>query len=1040
MTNTGVRVPLDQATWANNLFENVTPRPEVLSGQLTDAMFAASLEDVVSGRTSNAYTDPATFFAATHPSAGLRTLLNQALGRLSGADSGAASVLRLETSLGGGKTHNLIALYYTAHGKVPANTVREFCDPSLLPTERVNVGVFVGTGSSARRFPVVNGIETRTLWGYLAAQIGGAEGYALVAEEDAKANPPGSNTLRMLFANHPTLIMIDELASYYRAALAVNIGRANLAGLTSRFIMSLVEAVDSSPNAVLVLTTTATTDAFGEETGQVLSAMGEVQAILARKEMVLRPSEEADLPRILSRRLFASIVPGASTAVGSAYADAADSAAKVGLDLPEAMTGIGGFGNRVANSYPFHPSLVEVLDKRLSTIPNFQRTRGALRLLARAVRRLWNEQPSNTQLIHLHHINLSDAKIAEEVSSRIDRAAYEPVIRSDIASSSGGSRSHAEEVDKRMASHYARRLATTIYLYSLTRETPGITAATAYAAVLAPGTDSNVLQRALSELDKSCWYLHSDDLRGLRFSTEPSLVKLIQQAEAGISPGDVARKATMILSEQYKDGTFKVRRSWEQSQVPDNSDDLWLYVAHWDDFGNAHGVDPRAPIPDSFKKMWNRTPSDGMRLFRNRMVFAVPNATGYEAMVRAVRSHLALNALSESIDGSSGLSIDKIQELKDKAKQSQLMARVAVCNHVNILYIPRRDGDDGLDIIELAPFSTASVPRNQCDTVLEQLASMGKLLRTGDSTLDPGYVKSKLGTRLEQNQPTAELIRVFASRADLQIVTDRQQLVSLVTAGVRSGEWEYYDAARGDDGWATATRPAVSYRLGEDTFLAPVGSAPPPKPALCQFCGTAHPGNPCPPRETETHSNEPAYNNASEHEPVAFVAPSQVARLTPTKVAKPTCFNASGSSDVALAEARNKATDAGRSMLVRLTGIIERRRQNVGQDLTRLFTIVKADTKGASLIYNISVEANPSATYELKLHQRGTPNDCAPLREMIRQTMANREARMLAQFEATFDPPVPLSGELVGRLIRNANDTGPGEPCDMEITTEGDEE
>jgi predicted AAA+ superfamily ATPase len=79
-----------------------------------------------------------------------------------------------------------------------------------------------------------------------------------------------------------------------------------------------------------------------------------------------------------------------------------------------------------------------VLDKRLSTIPNFQRTRGALRLLARAVRHLWDERPEGVQLIHLHYLDLGDSVIAEELSSRLERPQYEPVIRADVASQPGG--------------------------------------------------------------------------------------------------------------------------------------------------------------------------------------------------------------------------------------------------------------------------------------------------------------------------------------------------------------------------------------------------------------------------------------------------------------------------------------------------------------------------------------------------------------------------------------------------------------------------
>jgi predicted AAA+ superfamily ATPase len=109
---------------------------------------------------------------------------------------------------------------------------------------------------------------------------------------------------------------------------------------------------------------------------------------MARKEVVLQASDESDLPSILARRLFEPVPAGVAGRIASAYAECSDAAYAGGLDLPEGMTGAA-WAAQITRAYPFHPTLITVLDKRLSTIPNFQRTRGALRLLARVIRRLW---------------------------------------------------------------------------------------------------------------------------------------------------------------------------------------------------------------------------------------------------------------------------------------------------------------------------------------------------------------------------------------------------------------------------------------------------------------------------------------------------------------------------------------------------------------------------------------------------------------------------------------------------------------------------
>jgi predicted AAA+ superfamily ATPase len=90
------------------IFDACEPRPEVLEGELRDDIFAARLRDVIEGRAEDVYGDPAVFFENTYPTQGLRALLTEALGRLTGKKAGSSPVIRLETAFGGGKTHNLI--------------------------------------------------------------------------------------------------------------------------------------------------------------------------------------------------------------------------------------------------------------------------------------------------------------------------------------------------------------------------------------------------------------------------------------------------------------------------------------------------------------------------------------------------------------------------------------------------------------------------------------------------------------------------------------------------------------------------------------------------------------------------------------------------------------------------------------------------------------------------------------------------------------------------------------------------------------------
>jgi predicted AAA+ superfamily ATPase len=274
-----------------SIFSAVQPRQDVLEGILSDAIFAASLDEVVFGKAPAVYGDPATFFTGTHPSGGLRTLLDEVLGRVGGGKTDAPSVVRLETNLGGGKTHNLIALYHAARGALPAERVAQFMTPSLYPSEPVDqLAVFVGTAAGATAFPEVDGVAARTLWGYLALQLGGSDRYSYVREDDEALTAPGTDALRDVLAGRSTLFLIDELARYLETASGVTVGSTTLARQTVAFLMALMEAVDAHPRASLVVTTTQVTDAFGDSTQAVLDATArqrgdEIGPLLAWQEL-----------------------------------------------------------------------------------------------------------------------------------------------------------------------------------------------------------------------------------------------------------------------------------------------------------------------------------------------------------------------------------------------------------------------------------------------------------------------------------------------------------------------------------------------------------------------------------------------------------------------------------------------------------------------------------------------------------------------------------------------------------------------------------
>ena len=140
------------------------------------------------------------FFADTYPTRGLKCLLANVCRRLTGAGGEVASIFRLDTSYGGGKTHGLIALTHAARGLGSVPNISEFVDLSLLPRGTVRVAAFDGENADPANGRAMEGrVLAYTPWGEIACAVAGREGYERVRRSDETRIAPGAKTLRELF-------------------------------------------------------------------------------------------------------------------------------------------------------------------------------------------------------------------------------------------------------------------------------------------------------------------------------------------------------------------------------------------------------------------------------------------------------------------------------------------------------------------------------------------------------------------------------------------------------------------------------------------------------------------------------------------------------------------------------------------------------------------------------------------------------------------------------------------------------------------------
>ncbi len=480
----------------------VTPHKDIREGRFDEAIFAADLGDVVSGRAPVDYLDCEEFFNKTYLTMGLSNLLKDILMRVSGKSS-ADSVIQLQTPFGGGKTHTLVALYHLFKNRekiknldVVKNLLKE-CDLKEIP--KVNIVVFVGIQEDV--------LAKRTPWGEIAYQLGE---YESIAEHDKKKITPGKNNLLKVLENkQPVLILIDECLEYVVKAAAVEVGKETLKEVFMAFLHELTAAVSASKNCSVVVTLPSSAmEAYGETGERFLK---ELQKITGRKEKLYTLVEGDEKYEIIRTRLFEDLGDTKEhNLVAQKYVEMYQG---LGEDIPS-FSKETQYKEKIKKAYPFHPEIIDILFERWGTLPTFQRTRGVLRLLALIVSDLYKKQDSSL-LIQPSRIDLSNSSIRGEFVKHIGNA-YEGVVASDVV----GSSSKAQMIDNKMGTEYQRfkvatSLATSIFFYSFCgsaeEEHRGVGLSRIKLAFLQEGIPATFVGDALKRLEDELWYLHCEN-------------------------------------------------------------------------------------------------------------------------------------------------------------------------------------------------------------------------------------------------------------------------------------------------------------------------------------------------------------------------------------------------------------------------------------------------------------------------------------------------------------------------------------------------
>jgi len=536
-------------------FKVVDPREDLRHGKpLPASEFAVHLDHVRRGNAPDDYRLPERFFDRTYLTTNLLGFAAEVVRRLSGEKTETNAVFNMATQFGGGKTHALTLLYHLAengpasHDWRGVKRVLEKAGVAAVP--QAATAIFVGTefdaatGSGGDDGTPVR----RTPWGDIAYQLGGKEALSLLAEHEKERVAPAGDVIRRMLPNDgPCLILMDELMNYVSAAK-----RIGLAGQFYTFLHNLSEVARGEDGVVLAVSVPASELEMDPE---VQSDYERLKKMLDRLGKAVVMAAEAETSEIIRRRLFEwGGMPAEGRKVAAEYADWV-------MEHRQQIPGwfpVDSARAAFEATYPFHPTVLSVFERKWQMLPRFQRTRGILRLLALWVSKAydagWKGAHKDT-LIGIGTAPLDDPMFRAAAFEELGNTDLEGAVTTDICGrqDSNALRLDAEAVDTIREARLHRKVATTIFFESNGGQTRDeATAPEIRLAVAEPGLDVGNVETVLEALGARCYFLSVEGNR-YRFSTKSNLNKILADRRATINAAAVAERVRAEVQRVFKE-------------------------------------------------------------------------------------------------------------------------------------------------------------------------------------------------------------------------------------------------------------------------------------------------------------------------------------------------------------------------------------------------------------------------------------------------------------------------------------------------------
>ena len=598
--------------------------------------------------------------------------------------------------------------------------------------------------------------------GALAYQLAGDEGLAKLAEHEASYITPAQPLLAELLEmprseGLSTLILLDEALMYMRGA--VNEDRNRL-GIFRDFFQGLTQAVVSVDHAAIVASLiSADTVADDPIATQVLNTVGN---IFQRVRESVAPVSREDIAELFRRRLFEYVPPEKTRRT------IIDKLVEARQKLPlrnihkdqEAL-------DRLVNSYPFHPDLIEIFYQKWTQLRQFQRTRGVLRTFAIALREADGTDP--IELVGPTTLLGPDTKLSEAIQELIETCdegnQWTPILTGELE--------RARTIQKMLPLLKYREIEAAVLSTFLHSQPIGQKAELADLYLLLAHADIDVMsvKEGLSKWREASWFLKENE-DSWALGTTPNLTNMHVRAMQRINDGqineDLIKRIRNSKLGQNTDSVDVHTLPQSPADIPDTPEFRFVIV------GPEYTAVPGENVSESLTAFFKRT-------YRNNVIVLAPENSLLAGLQRRIRRILGWQNI-ESGDDMNLLNGPQKALLLQRKQEDETGILESVTAAYSVLIAVDEDGDikartlpPGTD----RPFQRVKTALSAEDRLLTD--SLDPELLTPDSYLD-------IWGGDETAKPVQGLYGMFASLPRLPRLLNRQVFVDTLRRGVTEGQ------------------------------------------------------------------------------------------------------------------------------------------------------------------------------------------------------------------------------------------------------------